>query len=172
MAKKTLTNKLDNKGFSLIELLVVIAMMGILTGGAALSVNLLFSKDAAKCATKINDVINEVRMESMSKAGAYEVEFKKDSNDYYAVINGGDPILLNEKGRIKSITVAGPVSKDFATDTLKLSFDKSKGNVDKIDGSNVSTDGVIVFTVTQNAMDKEAYVSLVTSTGKHQVGQY
>ena len=75
--------KLNNAGFSLIELIVVIAIMTILVGGASLGISLAFSKDAAKCATMINDAIYTTRMNSMSKAGTYTLTIEKNGDNKY-----------------------------------------------------------------------------------------
>ena len=52
----------NNSGYTLVELIVVIAMMSILAGGMSLGVNLLFSKDASRCATRLNDALYEAKL--------------------------------------------------------------------------------------------------------------
>ena len=176
--------KLNNAGVSLIELVVVISIMTALTGTAALGINLAFSRDANKCATKLNDAIYTARMESMSKVGAYYLEVKKEGNDFVAIINDGTSEVYNEKisenGKISQITYAlnGPaVGIDGAT-TAKIVFDKSKGNVKEFNGvgftsdgaSGTNVDGLIVFTIDQRTGNRSDTVTVVTSTGKHKIG--
>jgi len=176
--------KLNNDGLSLIELIVVISIMSILTGMVSIGINLAFSKDATKCAGKLNDAIYTTRMESMSKAGAYYMEVKKTGTEYVAVINDGTSDVsteqLSENGRISSISceLNGDTIEISESDTVKIAFDKSKGNVNKYndiafttDGSSGTyVDGLIVFTIIQKNGNKSETVTPVTSTGKHKVG--
>lgn len=176
--------KLNNAGTTLLELIVVISIMAILTGGAAIGISLAFSQDASKCASKLNDAIYTARMYSMSKVGAYTLEVKKEDGEYVAVINDGTNEVYHEKisenGRIKNISFDLNGSGDSISDTkvAKIVFDKSKGNVKEYNGkafttdgaSGTNTDGLIVFTIEQSRGDRIGTVTLVTSTGKHKIG--
>lgn len=176
--------KLNNKGLSLIELIAVISIMSILTGMAAISANLAFSKDAHQCATRLNDAIYSVRMDSMSKPGAYYMEVKQSGGEYIAVINDGtsdiDELRLSENGKISNISyeLNGTSVNISDSNIAKIVFDKSKGNVKSFNDvpfatsgeAGTQTDGLIVFTISQKNGDRSDTVTLVTSTGKHKVG--
>lgn len=186
--------KLKNAGFSLIELLVTIAVMSIMVGGISISASLVFSKDASRCATILNDTLYSVRMDSMSKPGEYTVEIKDNNgseanSQYVAVItcvpSEGDPTtetIYLEGGqnvnKIKNITATlkkGGSSEtliDSHADTLKITFDKSKGCVNTGSGYDISEDGIIVFHIVPQQGTREADVSLITATGKHTIGTY
>lgn len=177
-------SKLNNAGFSLVELLVVIGILSIMTGASALGMNFAFSRDASKCATRLNDAIYMARMDSMSKQGDYFLEIKKEDNDFVAIINDGSSEVYHEKisehGRISNIAYDLNGTGDNISDTkiVKIEFDKAKGNVEKYndvgfsaDGSSgTNVDGLIVFTISQKNGLRTSKVTLVTSTGKHKIG--
>lgn len=176
--------KLNNSGMTLLEIIVVIAILAIMAGGVSLSINVAFSRDASQCASKLNDALYEARMDSMSKPGAFYLEIRMESGEYVAVINDGTNDVYSEKlsenGKISSITCAlnGNVTSISDVSTVKIVFDKSKGNVKEYNGVGFSTDGAsgtnmdgqIIFTVKQSRGDRESAVTLVTSTGKHKAG--
>ncbi|MDO4188195.1 MAG: prepilin-type N-terminal cleavage/methylation domain-containing protein [Lachnospiraceae bacterium] len=192
--------KLKNAGFSLVELIVTMAIASILVGGVSFSVSLAFSKDAARCATILNDTLSSVRMDSMSRPGDYTVEIK-DENDggspskYVAVVTckedrpGEEPLdiippetiyLEGDAGenRIKTITATLESSgssiplMDASSHSVKISFDKSKGYVKTGAGTDIPDEGIIVFHIEPVRGSREEDVSLITSTGKHTIGTY
>lgn len=188
---KSKTDKLNSKGYTLIELIVTISIMSVLVGVSSIGLSLAFSRDASQCATKLNDAIYSLRMDSMSKTGAYYMEIKKSGSDFVAVVNDGTSDVrtekLSENGRIKSIEChlddgsgTAIASVDITdANTVKIEFNKSKGNVEKLNGFGFSADGsvsgtyaegVIVFDISQSRGTRTSTVSLVTSTGKHKVG--
>lgn len=188
--------KLKNAGFSLVELIVTIAMASILVGGISLGISIMFSKDAAKCATTLNDALYTVRMNSMSKPGDYTLEIKDISTDssktqYVAEISckvkkddGSIEDLPNERiyleggegeNKVKTIdaTIGDASSYTISSsDTVKITFDKSKGCVSTVNGSNMSNGGIVVFHIVpaRGPETRSADVSLITATGKHTIG--
>lgn len=184
MLKNNHCFKINNEGLSLVELIVVIAIMAIIAGASSIGVSFAFSRDAHQCAVKLNDAIYTARMNSMSKAGAYYMEVKMQDGEYVAVINDGTSEVYNEKisenGKIKNIAFELNGAGDNISDSksVKIVFDKSKGNVreynnvgfsaDGAAGTNV--DGLIVFTIDQSRGNKSETVTLVTATGKHKIG--
>ena len=177
---------MNNKGFSLIELIVIIAIMGVLVGGASLGISLVFSKDAMKCATRLNDSIYEARANSMYKAGKFELIIDKSEDAYVATISQTDVTPVSsetvyldgvdsaKKTKIsaKFVTEAEPAVTEMRL-PVTVTFDKSKGNVYSVaDADRAYDDGIIVFDITPRRGNRTAKVQLVTTTGKHTIGEF
>ena len=177
---------MNNKGFSLIELIVIIAIMGVLVGGASLGIGLVFSKDAMKCATRLNDSIYDARANSMYKAGKFELSISNTGSANTATISQtdltpvtSDTVYLDGEDSSKKTTI----SAKFVTEAVpagtalsfpvNLTFDKAKGNVYFDVGANGTyDDGIIVFAITTLRGNRTAKVQLVTTTGKHTIGEF
>lgn len=185
-----------NAGFSLIELIVTITIASILVGTVSLGISLAFSKDASRCATILNDALYSVRMDSMSKSGNYtliiknigsgtntkfvaEITHVTDTTETETVYLEGD----SNADKIDDIEVFlmtdGSViqTNDLKTDEIRITFDKSKGCVDTVNlgGTDISGVGIIQFHIVSrrgSSSNRDAYVSLITSTGKHKVGTF
>lgn len=180
---------MNNKGFSLIELIVIIAIMGVLVGGASLGIGLVFSKDAMKCATRLNDSIYDARANSMYKAGKFELSIDNSGSANTATISQtdltpatSDTIYLdgvdsNKKTTIsaKFVTEAVPAGTAISF-PVNLTFDKAKGNVYSVVDTDGMTygDGIIVFEIEplRGNRNRKAKVQLVTTTGKHTIGEF
>ena len=177
---------MNNKGFSLIELIVIIAIMGVLVGGASLGISLVFSKDAMKCATRLNDSIYDARANSMYKTGKFELSIDYSGTANVAIISQTDvtPVIkdivyLDGEDSSNKTTI----SAKFVTEALPegtplsppvtVTFDKAKGNVYyDADGDGAYDDGIIVFDITPLRGNRTAKVQLVTTTGKHTIGEF
>ena len=177
---------MNNKGFSLIELIVIIAIMGVLVGGASLGISLVFSKDAMKCATRLNDSIYDARANSMYKAGKFELSIDNSGAANVATISQtdvtpaiSDTVYLDGEDSSKKTTI----SAKFVTEAVPagtaislpvtVTFDKAKGNVYyDADGDGAYDDGIIVFDITPLRGNRTAKVQLVTTTGKHTIGEF
>ena len=179
---------MNNKGFSLIELIVIIAIMGVLVGGAILGIGLVFSKDAMKCATRLNDSIYDARANSMYKAGKFELSIDNSGSANVATISQtdltpatSDTVYLDGvdsgkkttiSARFVTVTEAVPEETDLRL-PLNLTFDKAKGNVYfDVDANGTYDDGIIVFDITPLRGNRTAKVQLVTTTGKHTIGEF
>lgn len=180
---------MNNKGFSLIELIVIIAIMGVLVGGASLGIGLVFSKDAMKCATRLNDSIYDARANSMYKAGKFELSIDNSGSANIATISQtdltpvtSDTIYLdgvdsNKKTTIsaKFVTEAVPAGTAISL-PVSVTFDKAKGNVYSVVDADEMTygDGIIVFEIEplRGNRNRKAKVQLVTTTGKHTIGEF
>lgn len=179
---------MNNKGFSLIELIVIIAIMGVLVGGAGLGIGLVFSKDAMKCATRLNDSIYDARANSMYKAGKFELSIDNSGSANVATISQTDltPVTSDTvyldgvdsgkkttiSARFVTVTEAVPEETDLRL-PLNLTFDKAKGNVYfDVDADGTYDDGIIVFDITPLRGSRTAKVQLVTTTGKHTIGEF
>ena len=177
---------MNNKGFSLIELIVIIAIMGVLVGGASLGIGLVFSKDAMKCATRLNDSIYDARANSMYKAGKFELSIDNSGSANIATVSQtdvtpiiSDTVYLDSEDSSKKTTI----SAKFVTEAVpagtaisfpvNLTFDKAKGNVYfDVDADGTYDDGIIVFDITPLRGNRTAKVQLVTTTGKHTIGEF
>jgi len=186
--------RLGNEGVTLVEILVVISIMAILTGAVSMGISLAFSKDAAQCASKLNDAISEARMLSMSKEGDFALKITTADGKYLAVISGGinkeqsdGTTTYNETYReeislegdsaskkIKSIVYNSGGSAISDSNEVTIVFDKTKGNVYKVNGVKLAEDAnsIMTFDITPQRGTRTAKVSLVTSTGKHTVGDF
>ena len=180
---------MNNKGFSLIELIVIIAIMGVLVGGASLGIGLVFSKDAMKCATRLNDSIYDARANSMYKAGEFKLSIDNSGSANTATISQTDvtPIISNtvyldgedssKKTTIsaKFVTEAVPAGTAISL-PVSVTFDKAKGNVYSVVDADEMTygDGIIVFEIEplRGNRNRKAKVQLVTTTGKHTIGEF
>lgn len=180
---------MNNKGISLIELIVIIAIMGVLVGGASLGIGLVFSKDAMKCATRLNDSIYDARANSMYKAGKFELSIDNSGSANTATISQtdltpamSDTIYLdgvdsNKKTTIsaKFVTEAVPAGTAISL-PVSVTFDKAKGNVYSVVDTDGMTygDGIIVFEIEplRGNRNRKAKVQLVTTTGKHTIGEF
>ena len=179
---------MNNKGFSLIELIVIIAIMGVLVGGASLGIGLVFSKDAMKCATRLNDSIYDARANSMYKTGKFELIIDNSGSANTATISQtdltpatSDTVYLDGvdsgkkttiSARFVTVTEAVPEETDLRL-PLNLTFDKAKGNVYfDVDADGTYDDGIIVFDITPLRGNRTAKVQLVTTTGKHTIGEF
>ena len=180
---------MNNKGFSLIELIVIIAIMGVLVGGASLGIGLVFSKDAMKCATRLNDSIYDARANSMYKAGKFELSIDNSGSANTATISQtdltpvtSDTVYLDGEDSSKKTTI----SARFVTEAVpagtairlpvSVTFDKAKGNVYSVVDADEMTygDGIIVFEIEplRGNRNRKAKVQLVTTTGKHTIGEF
>ena len=179
---KLISRKKYNNGFSLIELIVIIAIMGVLVGGASLGISLVFSKDASKCATRLNDSIYEARANSMYKAGKFELIIDNSGDANVATISHSqtdgtpaisDTVYLDGVDlSAKFVTEAVPAVKELEL-PVTVTFDKSKGNVYSVaDADRAYDDGIIVFDITPTRGNRTAKVQLVTTTGKHTIGEF
>ena len=180
---------MNNKGFSLIELIVIIAIMGVLVGGASLGIGLVFSKDAMKCATRLNDSIYDARANSMYKAGKFELSIDNSGSANTATISQtdltpatSDTVYLDgiDSGKkttisAKFVTEAVPAGTAISL-PVSVTFDKAKGNVYSVVDADEMTygDGIIVFEIEplRGNRNRKAKVQLVTTTGKHTIGEF
>ena len=177
---KLISRKKYNNGFSLIELIVIIAIMGVLVGGASLGISLVFSKDASKCATRLNDSIYDARANSMYKSGKFELIIDKSEDAYVATISQTDVTPVSSETvyldgvdlSAKFVTEAEPAVTEMRL-PVTVTFDKSKGNVYSVaDADRAYDDGIIVFDITPLRGNRTAKVQLVTTTGKHTIGEF
>ncbi len=162
------SNSMKNKGMTLVEILVVTAILSIIVGLSAVSISLVFSRDAEGCAKTINMALESVRMSALSQRGDFTLSINSVNNQLVTIASEG-PVTTSEALQ-RQVTVSFPDLPDV--EELSIAFDKSTGRV-----TNVRTDGAAVtpppqlirIRCTNNSGSKVATVTLVSSTGKHYV---
>lgn len=184
-------NRINDLGFSLVEMIAVIAIIGILTGGITYGISLVFSRDAERCATAINDALNRARMESMSRPDVYilkietRTEGTKDINVCELRVDDGTPegslveaINLDGEGNSKktNVDVKFKSSSSSLTLPVTIQFDKQKGNVKKVtaNGTDCTSEDILCFNVAaiRGNSNRNKSVQLITTTGKHSIGPF
>ena len=80
-----------NAGFTLIELIVVILIMGILVGGATVSIVRMHDSDVDSAANKLVSILTQARSQSVTKSqNSIWFELERDSDGCTAYIYQGD----------------------------------------------------------------------------------
>ena len=163
-----------DQGISLVELIVVISIMAVMVGITSLGVSFMFTKDAAYVASRIDDELSETRMLSMSRDGRYTFELRIHTGDYSkeSVIeiqkDGSEykTVLLDKNVKI---TVTGDGSEVVgAGETFIVEFDKSKGCVKAVNGSDDDIKGVYSIEVqSEKNTSKIKDITLISGTGRH-----
>lgn len=127
-------NFIDNQGTSIIELIVVIAIMAVLLGTATNIVGYLSGKQAKQCAYKMDAMLSESRMETMSKStGEKEsvyLAFKNEGGKIYAVqtIKGNETSALIGSGvTIKAKDVKGNETSLLDGASINVYFNRATG---------------------------------------------
>ena len=112
-------NFIDNQGTSMIELLVVMAIMAVLLGTATNIVGYLSGKQAKQCAYKMDAILSETRMETMSKSTGEKdsvyITIKNENGKIYAV----QKIKDNEKSTLLGNSVK-IVARDMQGSEMEL----------------------------------------------------
>lgn len=157
----------QNKGVTLVEVLIVIAILAIMTGAAGISISLLYSRNAEKCAKTVNTMLETARMNSLAKSGTYY--FALDTEDHECRIEPG--VESKELPERVNITLESEGSYDLSVNTeIEIEFDKSTGKVKALRADSVPVDIKTVSVIRIHAVNtqgKMATVVLVTATGKH-----
>ncbi len=131
----------DNRGVSLLELIVVIAILAILATGTVSLFGLLRTADTAKAARLIDSVMEEVRMDTMSRSQKQYLYLYCIGDRIYLKASpqaaSGEAGLDAESGRrlAKGITLfykKETEGEDYleAGESLRISFERSSGAFD------------------------------------------
>ena len=175
---KKVKNRIGNTGYSLVELIVVIAIMAVMVGVMSLGIGMMFTRDANYVAVRIDDELTEARTLAMSREGVFTYELYIDSSDpkgsYVTImqsIGGATPVEYKKVLFDKSVSIVvdgdgtaiSPVSGK-----ITFEFDKAKGNVNKVNGSDSDIKGVYTIKVTSTKnSSKIRDVVLASATGRH-----
>ena len=149
----------DNSGFSLIELIVAVLIIAIISGGAIMAFNSIFSSQADAAAKNVVNVLKQTRAFALGKenkdvtGGATEVYAKfYYSNETLNVDvckdNGTSTEILHNQRisgvpfKIKFIKVAGGSETEVLTmgdtDVVRMYFKKSTGGVASVGKYNAA----------------------------------
>lgn len=123
---------LDNRGVTLIELVVVMAMIGILTGISFSAFQYIKFGDTKKCAAKIEDELDRLLVETMSKKEKRYLYLFKTANGYYVVLNEDrERENLTEKEAVKIAGNSIVIEKDGKElredNMIKIGYQKENG---------------------------------------------
>ena len=148
------------EGFSLIELMIVIALLAILTGGAALSYNLVRSADTKGTAYDIDSALTELKSRNMSRNKLLYLHLYRYQGTYYidyteseSYTPGGDGTEIGD--REVTITCDGTALADG--DEVTIGIQKKDGAFSK---------GPEEIHITDDGADRYI-VYLIRDTGNH-----
>lgn len=158
------------------ELIVVISILAVMIGITSLGLSLMFTKDAAYVASKIDDELSETRMLSMSRDGRFTLELRIHSGEYskesVLVIkkDGSDYKTVILDKRVK-LTVKGDGSEVAgAGETFTVEFDKAKGCIKTVSVNGTATviKGLYsIQVVSEKNASKVKDIMLISGTGRH-----
>lgn len=131
----------DDKGYSLVEMIIVIAIMAVLVASVGLSVGLISTKPARKCADQLRAVLTEHRSRALGKADSKAIVRIGDKgeiflDEYYqedvktAGITLAKSTVVGEKRVLLSYEEAdGTVVPMGPGDEVELCFDRNGGTL-------------------------------------------
>ena len=154
--------KWNNAGLSLVELIVTILIMSILTAGVTVGVAAMHRADAEKEASKIANVLEKGRVQSLSRAEECYVRlYADDDGKYISFVQGSveNIVSLDEKTVI-AYKLNTEEETELTTETeVRICFSKSSGAFKMAPGGYF----VEYIKVTAN---EDLYVCLVEDTGR------
>ncbi len=158
----------------MVELIVVISIMVIVTGIASLSVSVMFSRDAQRAASLIDDELSDVRMMSMSKADVITMIIQTSADPKLNTIElwkTGDAAAFKTINIDKSVLISlkGSATVDPGN-PIKIKFNKANGSVEEINDAAPAANGLYeIEVVSQTGNAKTVSVMLVANTGRHYI---
>lgn len=169
-------HKMAPEGFSLVELIIVIAIMAIMTGGVALTINMLRSADSKKLANELNSGLTTLRSENMAKdKQSYMHLYWFDDKYYLEMSDQPEPSRDGSGTEIGS----GSVSVTFKGEndismtpgsTQALSFSMKKKNgafVEEVTNDTNETKLKATSEIVVSSDISEYTLVLVRDTGRH-----
>ena len=165
----------DNGGFTLVELIIVIAIISILSVSTILGASILGYGNAKSTTGRIKSLLDNVRIENMTKKEPYYIVINQVDKNYYLTIQtireGIRVDTVTEKldlrkGKISFINTDGStyvissVPDVNVRDKLEVTFKKDTGGISK----NYMNETVKTIVVECN--NKSYNIHLVLTTGK------
>ena len=152
----------ERDGFSLVEMIIIIAIVGILTGGIAISYNLVRSADVKGMAYDIDSSLTNLKSKNMGSSKQLFMHLYKQSGNYFidytkeeSYTPSGEGVSVGESGI--SLKYDGKELTDGEVITI---------GIQKKDGAfSVGPEEIEVYD--DNVNDYMVY--LVKDTGKHYV---
>ncbi len=180
------SKQLNNKGLSLVELIVTILIVAIISGGAAISFNVVYNANTDRAAKRLVAALAETREMAMAGDDDYTflLRLYMEGNNTYAamyrndrsgaLIDTAEPDFVKEVGNDRvTISFAKKDDTDFKTlgtdySEVYFAFGKKRGEltstaVKDMSGTFASEDGLIDIKVVSN---KENEVIIVPATGR------
>ncbi len=163
--------KTNHSGFSLVEVLLVVVILSIAVTFASVSISLIYSRDAEKCAKSINSALETTRMSSLAQEGEFYLEI--DANNHVMTLESSKNGDISEEklpNRV-GLSVTAEGSTTISGNKVKIEFDKATGKVKNVtidevqlNASDYNTINISAETVSSG---KKASVMLIKMTGKH-----
>lgn len=174
-----MNKKSRNKGFSLIEIIVTIAIMAVVAGGSVAIYSGVGSHKMKEIVGNIDNAMSDMRSDTLSKEGSYELIIRKSSDKYVAVIERtvGSNVVTETKtiskyGSIYCVDKSSSMKYTVGTDyEIHISFNKTDGSFSTM--SCWKTDGSEKHDITNyiyadySGLSKR--VKMLAITGKHYI---
>ncbi len=123
-----------NQGFSLVEIIIVLAIMMIFTVGAVGMTQYINYGNSKRCVREIEDGLNRVRMDSMSKDFAPILYLYRKDGKYYMEASTQNTLIVDELTNSKQIAngnihiYKGNSADEMQDgDIIKLGYEKRSG---------------------------------------------
>lgn len=163
--------RLDDRGFTLVEMLVVVAIIAVVTGIFTFGFSLISTKNVDQCAKKIQMSLESCRTTTMGKldAGLFfstndgKIVARKDivtasaTNSTVSELGG-----RNVKVQYVLTDGADSVTRDLATTSVEIKFDRTSGSLKPSEGSKYVSE----FIVTNTSGTKTLHVKIDKLTGR------
>lgn len=133
--------QLNNHGFSLLELLVVMAIIAVITVVTMIGINVLYKGNAKKLNKNLYSTISELKTNTMSKAGNWQVVIKKDGGDYVISMmwkkDSSSEYVEKDSYRCGAARITftyengspSAAKADFSTDEMVIEYARDNGQV-------------------------------------------
>lgn len=171
--------KKDQRGFSMVELVVVIAIIGVLVGASVSLLGYLRYANNQKAVETVSDMLNRMRITSMSRQGPQYLYIYRLSDGYYMKLTdvlldtyddaalGSDGTKICSSGIAISMNMTGgtPTDLQIQNQVIRIVY-KRNGVLNDNTAAGGSNADQIIFT-----SNTTYTIRIYTSTGKHAILQ-